>query len=109
VGVNGLARTPNKGTEPTMTGKGAWEQAGLATMIRSRMLLSEQRLSQYVDGANIHRRGHQSFVVTDDQWTLANAAPDGRKKDVMNGRNATKIANLFGCMARLGVRATYYE
>jgi hypothetical protein len=107
VGVNRLVQTLNKENLPTMTGKGAWEQAGLATMVRSRMLLGEQRVSQYVDGVRTFTgeviKVACPAVVTEDQWTLASAALDGRKKGVMNGRNATKMANLFGDMARCEV------
>jgi hypothetical protein len=42
-------------------------------------------------------------------WTLANAALDGRKKGVINSRNATRMANIFGDITRCEVCGGWME
>jgi hypothetical protein len=108
MGVDRLVKKLNQQNVQTFAGKGAnWNQANIAGMIRNRMVLGEQQVHKYVEGVRTKTGdvipNAYPAVVTEDQWTLANAALDGRKKGVANGRNVTMMANLFGDMARCDV------
>jgi hypothetical protein len=107
IGLDRLARDLNQQGVPTFAGKGhSWSPADLGGMVRGRMVLGEQRIGKCVEG--VASKTDQwvkaySPVVTEDQWLLANAALDSRKKGgVATGRNVTRMTNLFGDLARCG-------
>lgn len=105
-GVDKLARNLNQEGVPALA-NGVWNQASLAALIRGRAVRGEQRVGKYTDGVRsltgtVIENAYPA-VITEDQWLLANAALDGRKKGVANGRNVTKMANLFGDLARCDV------
>lgn len=104
-GIDRLIRNLNREGVPTFAGRGKpWNPSSVGDMIRGRMVLGEQEVHRYVDGVRTKTgeviKDAYPAVVTEEQWMLANAAVDGRKSGVMNGRNVTKMTNLFGDLAR---------
>jgi hypothetical protein len=112
MGVEKLAKTLNDEGVPVLCarkrsrGIAVWDKTPLCTLIRGRQVLGEQAIGKYVDNARVLTgeviQAYEA-VITEDQWLAANAKLDRGKRGVGTGRNITKMANIFGDMARCDV------
>lgn len=107
MGIEKLVKKLNTEGTPILSlrkQQSAW--APMGQLIRGRQVLGFQEICHFANNKK-QRTGEfiKSYpaVVTEDEWHAANAALDSRRHGVGNGRNVTRMANLFGDLARCGV------
>jgi DNA invertase Pin-like site-specific DNA recombinase len=116
MGLNKLAAKLNKDDTPALTKRSrerrqtVWDESGLLQLIRSRNVLGEQEMGRYVDNKRQmlgeNQIGAYPAIITEAAWYAANQALDARKRgngSALTGRNASKVTNLFGALARCAV------
>jgi len=90
---------------------GVWDQGVILKILRSRALLGEQAIGHYENQKRVltgeYRKGAYPAIMTGPQWFAIQQALDSRRRGSGNalagGRNATKITNMFGALARCGI------
>ncbi len=104
MGTPEIARALNREGAPCLRGK-RWDGATVRRILRGRQVLGEQLICHVVDGKQVATgevlRDAYPAIVTEAVWRKAQAVLDGRA--VPKGRNAERLTNLFGDLARCGV------
>ena len=110
MGVNQIVVTLNAESLPVLNdrkrrhrGTPLWDKGSVWKMLRGRQLLGQQEVAHYIDGKS-KPTGEviQAYPAAIDEklWLRLQAKLDSRTSGTHNGRNVSRMTNLFGDLAR---------